>query len=177
MSILLDPIPSMLAELAKAGAISAAEMQSRRAEWLRNWEAKTGGAYLPQLWVAAWGMPAGSADQAAAALTALPTLGGPPVFLPTYPATAPLGKVRLLAGDAAGAVEPLRRATATCTVLDEPIGYQHAWQDLGAALRATGDTAGACAAYGEVLARWGRAKPKSVTADDARAARKALGCR
>jgi serine/threonine protein kinase/tetratricopeptide (TPR) repeat protein len=177
MSIMLDPIPSMLAMLARNGGISATEMESRRTEWLHNWQVKTNGAYSSQLWVVAWALPAASRDQAAAALAALPSLGGPPIFLPTYPASAALGRVRLLAGDPAGAVEPLRRATTSCTVLGESIAFERAWRDLGVALQAQGDTAGACAAYAEVLSRWGHARPRSVTADEARAASRVLGCR
>jgi serine/threonine protein kinase len=46
---------------------------------------------------------------------------------------------------------------------------------LGKTLEATGDRSGACAAYGEVLTRWGAA-PRSVTADQARSSVKRLGC-
>jgi serine/threonine-protein kinase len=52
----------------------------------------------------------------------------------------------------------------------------HSTLDLGQALEATGDATGACGAYRKVLARWGNAKPKSVTADKARARSKALRC-
>ena len=45
----------------------------------------------------------------------------------------------------------------------------------GEAREATGDKAGAREAYREVLRRWGDAKPKSVTADEARARLAALG--
>jgi serine/threonine-protein kinase len=45
---------------------------------------------------------------------------------------------------------------------------------LGMALDATGDRAGAARAYDEVLSRWGRAKPRSITAEKARAARERL---
>jgi len=40
---------------------------------------------------------------------------------------------------------------------------------------AGGEREAACAAYGRVLDRWGEASPGSVTADDARARRAALG--
>ena len=47
---------------------------------------------------------------------------------------------------------------------------------LGRTLEATGDRSGACAAYGEVIERWGAA-PRSITADEARSAVKRLACR
>lgn len=47
---------------------------------------------------------------------------------------------------------------------------------LGRVLEETGDRDGACAQYAAILFRWGNAKPKSVTADKARARSKALSC-
>jgi serine/threonine-protein kinase len=38
------------------------------------------------------------------------------------------------------------------------------------------DRDGACAQYAAILSRWGNAKPKSVTADKARARSTALAC-
>jgi serine/threonine-protein kinase len=52
----------------------------------------------------------------------------------------------------------------------------HAVLDLGRALEQTGDTAGACAAYARVLAKWGTAKPRSITADAAREGVRRLRC-
>jgi serine/threonine-protein kinase len=50
----------------------------------------------------------------------------------------------------------------------------HLW--LGQAKEQKGDKAGACAAYCVALDSWGKAKPRSVTADQAPARAKALGC-
>jgi serine/threonine-protein kinase len=47
---------------------------------------------------------------------------------------------------------------------------------LGQMLEQTSDRDGACAQYASILARWGNAKPRSVTADRARARSKALAC-
>jgi serine/threonine-protein kinase len=47
---------------------------------------------------------------------------------------------------------------------------------LGDALARTGDTAGACMAYAAVVAQWGKAKPRSVTADAAKRALTKLKC-
>jgi serine/threonine-protein kinase len=83
--------------------------------------------------------------------------------------------VYVLAGRAADALPYLRRGAATCLALDEPIEHTRAHYFLGQALEATGDTAGACTAYGVVVARWGSA-PSSVTLEKARARVRALGC-
>jgi serine/threonine-protein kinase len=45
----------------------------------------------------------------------------------------------------------------------------------GMALETAGEIERARAAYEEVLARWGKARPRSVTAEKARARLKALG--
>jgi hypothetical protein len=47
---------------------------------------------------------------------------------------------------------------------------------LGQLLEQKTDRDGACAQYAAVLARWGHAKPRSVTAEKARSRSKALGC-
>ena len=47
---------------------------------------------------------------------------------------------------------------------------------LGELLEKKGDTDGACEAYGRVLARWGNAKPRSVTGDAVRKRWVALAC-
>jgi serine/threonine-protein kinase len=87
-----------------------------------------------------------------------------------------VGRVLLLAGRQADAVAPLRAAAASCSAIAVPIDHTHANLYLGQALEATGDTAGACAAYQVVLSRWGAAKPRSLSADLARKRARALGC-
>ena len=84
--------------------------------------------------------------------------------------------VLLLAGRAMDAAPYLERASRQCDVLTFPFEIVHAALDLGRAREAVGDTAGACAAYGQVLARWGGAKPRSATADAARSASQRLRC-
>lgn len=39
-----------------------------------------------------------------------------------------------------------------------------------------GDKTSACSHYAKILERWGHAKPRSVTAEEARSRLKALGC-
>lgn len=175
VSIFLDPVPTMLGALAHAGAISEAQRAAQRADWLAAWRAKTSAAYVGDLWLAGWAMPAASHDDGVAALEAMPGLGGPPTFAPTIAAQAYVGRAYLLAGRAADALAPLRAGAASCTLLGEGLASTRAWHDLGVALE-PGDHAAACQAYGVVLARWGHARPRSLTADDARARARALGC-
>jgi serine/threonine-protein kinase len=175
ISILLDPIPTMLGVMARAGAISEAQRAAQRADWLTAWRAKTSAAFLGDLWLSAWAMPAGSHDDGVAAVDALPGLGGPPVFAATFASQGHVGHAYLLAGRVGDAVPPLKAGAASCTVLGDNLANTHAWHDLGVALEPS-DHAGACQAYGVVLARWGHAKPRSLTADDARVRSKALGC-
>jgi serine/threonine-protein kinase len=177
VSIFLDPIPEMLGALSRAGVLTAAQLEERRGAWLRTWRAKTTGPYLGDLWIAGWALPATTPEQAADALRALPEFGVLPPFSPTVPASAFVGRVYRLAGRRAEAIEALRRGLATCTLLSEPFAHTRAALELGLALEASGDRAGACSAYAVPLERWGHARPRSVTAEAARARRAALGCR
>jgi eukaryotic-like serine/threonine-protein kinase len=89
---------------------------------------------------------------------------------------AEIGRVYLLANLFDDAIPYLRRAVANCEVLQSPFEHTHAALDLGRALERKSDTPGACDAYAKILARWGHAKPRSVTADAARERSKALSC-
>jgi serine/threonine-protein kinase len=87
-----------------------------------------------------------------------------------------IGRVYLLGGRVEEALPYLTRAAASCLALREPIAHTQAHYWLGQALETRKDNEGACAAYKVVLERWGHAKPRSVTADQARERAKALGC-
>ena len=80
-----------------------------------------------------------------------------------------------LAGRFTDALPDLRVVAESCHALADPIAWVRAQLQLGQALEATGDIAGACAAYGAVLERWGSAK-RSVTATVAAAHAKSLSC-
>ena len=176
VSIFLDAAPAMLGVLARVGTISTAQLDQRRTEWLAAWRGKTNAAYLGDLWIAGWAATSDTPDEARAALQALPSFGGLPPFVPNNAAGVPVGRVYLLAGRTDEAVESLRRGTASCTQLFDPITSTHGWVDLGAALEQKGDRAGACDAYRVVLDRWGKARPRSTTADRARQRSVGLSC-
>jgi serine/threonine-protein kinase len=176
VSIFLDPVPEMLGMLARSGAMTPSERDERRAAWLAAWRAKTAAAYLGDLWITAWAAPASTRQEARAAIEALPGFGVVPPFNPNLPAEALVGHAYLLAERVDDAVGLLRSGSAACTLLAEPIASTRAWAELGGALESKGDVAGACAAYRVVLDRWGKAKPRSVTADKARTRVTALRC-
>jgi serine/threonine-protein kinase len=177
VSIFLDPIPEMIGVLARTGALTPAQRDQRRTDWLDGWRGRTAEAYRGYLWIAGWAMPASTREEGQAALAVLPSFGGVPAFSPNLPALSLTGHAYLLGDRIDDAVTALRKGSASCTQLAEPIQNTHGWFDLGTALESKGDPAGACAAYRVVLERWGKAKPKSLTADGARARAGALGCR
>lgn len=130
------------------------------------------------------GADAREARAALPAFSPLPALGTAPGL------QGELAVVRALTGDVDGAVPGLRTATAACSSwvnMRYWSGY-HSGDDalfdsmrerllLGQVLEKKDDAAGACAQYAAILARWGHAKPRSVTADRARARSKVLGCK
>jgi tetratricopeptide (TPR) repeat protein len=80
-----------------------------------------------------------------------------------------IGRAHALGGDAAAALRPLLRASQSCLALVDPSVPATVHLYLGLALEKTGDAAGARAAYEKVIALWGKARPRSVTAAKARA--------
>jgi serine/threonine protein kinase/tetratricopeptide (TPR) repeat protein len=94
-----------------------------------------------------------------------------PKFLPLVDA----GRVYLLAEQPAKALPFLEAATGACNGT-ETGDYFPAFLLLGQAREKLGQTAAACEAYRVVVHSWGRAKPKSITAQRARERALALGC-
>jgi serine/threonine-protein kinase len=162
--------------------LASGDFEARRRERMDAWQGA--GASRGLVWPYAFAAPAVTPEEARAALDELPKyvpitsyvmsfwLLTADVGLPD----AAVGHAYLLAGKPHQALPYLRRAVGACADFDAPLAHTRAALDLGEALEATRDKAGACEAYGKVLARWGHAKPRSVTADKARARSKALGC-
>jgi serine/threonine-protein kinase len=82
----------------------------------------------------------------------------------------------LLAGKPEQALPLLQMAANDCEVQRSPIAITRASYLLGLAHEAKGEKAAACAAYGKVIARWGKARPRSVTARAAKEHARVLGC-
>lgn len=148
--------------------------EAKRREWIDRRIAM--GAYRGSVWNYAYASPALTASEARAALDALTELG-PPTAAPSLGGggfsgrlgspEADAGRVYLLAGRVDEAIEHLRRAVAQCDVFVSTIDHVRAELNLGRALEQKGDRTTACDAYGQVLAQWGHAKPRSVTAEAA----------
>jgi hypothetical protein len=114
-------------------------------------------------------------DEAVAAIAVRPSLDTS--FVQSIlDGTGVAGHVALLAGRFGEASPLLEEATRDCYALDVPFMPYQASYDLGAAREATGDAPGACDAYAHVLAAWGKATPRSVTAERAREAMRRLAC-
>jgi serine/threonine-protein kinase len=87
-----------------------------------------------------------------------------------------VGRTHLLADKVDEAIVELGRASRACRALSDPFLAAQSARLLGDALAKKGDAPGACAAYASVIARWGHATPRSVTAEAARDGMKRLLC-
>jgi serine/threonine-protein kinase len=174
--------PVALSMLVRAGRMTPAEARETGDAWIREAAKSLGAHWQKETWALGFAYAAQTEAEARPALAALTATSRP--HDPDLAAAR--GRVYALSGDAEHAVQPLRLEAAWCGPV--PSGFQpvevgpaiRVWQDrllLGQALEQTGDREGACTAYGAVLARWGAAKPRSVTAEKARARARALACR
>jgi serine/threonine protein kinase/tetratricopeptide (TPR) repeat protein len=170
-----DVEPRMLTTLAHTGGLHPPELRARRNDWLEAWKKRTSGVYLHHLWFYGYAAGTETAGDAAEALEALPAFLPLPVFTPQSATSAFLGKVYVRAGRLSEAEAPLRAATSSCTAFRFPVEQTRAFFDLGTALEAKEPRA-ACDAYATVMTRWGAAKPKSVTAVQAKKRMDALHC-
>jgi serine/threonine-protein kinase len=171
-----DPEPALAHVARVSGGIDAAELQRRRKAWLDGWMPRAGRWLEGHVRVKSLEF----ATDAAEAKTALAppfALDALPAFAPLMPIASRVGRALWLADRAAEAVPYLERAVADCRAMSFPIELVRSWLLLGRARERTGDTQGACIAYGEVLRRWGAAKPASVSAREARDRSRALRCR
>ncbi len=177
IAISTDFTPEMLSAEAAAGKLTAAALEGRRDQWLRAWEAKTSPAYRPLLWIYGYATSTRTSDDARTALDALPPYEPLPRFTAaSITPDAAVGRVYLLGGRLAEATTSLSRASRSCLTLDEPIDHVHASLLLGRAREKAADRATACVAYGEVASRWGAAKPRSISGDEAKIAMARLAC-
>ena len=171
-----DPVPLLLSALVHEGGMPAADFETKRAAWLTAWKSKTSDAYINHLWIYAYGLPTETKAEAELALAALPQWSPLPPFTPQCIASAHIGRVYWAAERWAEAKAPLSKASRTCVALHMPFPHTRATLQLGLVAEKTDDKQGACAAFAAVLARWGTAKPRSITAEIARTHATALGC-
>jgi serine/threonine-protein kinase len=175
-AMLRDPTPRLLLIERRAGLITGAEFETRRAAWLATWERSTVPSSRPFLWLHAYATAVETSQDAERALAELPAFGSVPTFTPYFPGDAYVGTTYLRAGHVAEALPYLERAAHGCGALESPIEHTRAQLALGEALASNGRHDEACAAWNVVRSRWGMARPRSVTAEDARARAAAEGC-
>lgn len=173
-----DPRPILYATATRGGLRTADERDSALREWIATWSPHLQPVERASLWLVGYAIPAETREDAEKALVALKDYSPVPPFVMNGAGWTPptVGKVYSLAGRAEDALPSLRLATKSCSIpLANPISFMHSELHLAQALEASGDVAGACDAYGVVLARWGSAK-QSVTVATASARARVLGC-
>lgn len=171
-----DVTPLVLRVLAENAALPKQEIERQRVEWARDWERRFSGSVKSFLWLYGWASTVVDAEQAREALSHRSEYGVVVPFRPRSMTELYEGVTYALSGRLDDAVERLSAATKPCRALIFPFEHTqaHAW--LGRELELKGDSAGACRAYGVVVARWGQAKPRSITADHARGRIRVLQC-
>jgi len=157
-----------------AGGMTSAAFAKQRDRWVERFRTKWKNSGRKDneelqwlIWDLAFGCPVETKDEALEALKNMPQSKSPLVALGRLGSDFFEGKVYTLVGDFGKAIPLLRRAANTCYVLDEALMPQRATYYLGLALQGQGDDAGARQAYQSVINRWGKAKPRSITAERA----------
>jgi serine/threonine-protein kinase len=171
-----DATPFLLRTARRTGAITRADFEARREAWRRSWSARMTPVTTNFLWLHGYAAMVDGPDDARAAVAALPRFSPLPPFRPAARVDLDVGRTFLLAGRVDEALTWLEGAAAQCGILWDGIEHMQTLLALGEARAARGDRAGACAAYGEVATRWADARPRSRTAEQARAAAATLGC-
>ena len=168
----------MLRVLRLGGTLDDAGFRSRRSEFLDAWTHQGARVRFVRgvAWLLGYASQVETRADATEALLAMPSFGTIPVGLRTALNDEAMGRVLLRGGREGEAIAPLRRASRMCNGLDDPFRHVRSHALLGRALEATGDVKGACEAYGYVVAQWGRATPRSVTATASRERLRALRC-
>jgi hypothetical protein len=175
--ISLDPTGPLVAAAERSGAMTPAAAKQRLDERVAFWTGALHPFYRGYLFAYLVAQSAATPERARELLATAASHGHDPAHYFTAPGDAYVGALHDLAGDARGALPYLERASRACDSLWFPIDWVRAHLQLGEAREATGDTAGACEAYAMVIERWGNAKPRSTSADTARARARALACK
>jgi eukaryotic-like serine/threonine-protein kinase len=171
-----DLVPPVLRALRAANKISPADFRAQRDAFVTSWLDRLVPHALGYVWMHGRASLVETPEDAREALDAFPT-AAVPAYTPKTLAAMWAGKTYLLAGRVDDAIATLQRTASSCLALEFPVLHTQSNLWLGKAREAKHDTAGACQAYAVVLARWGKAIPRSISADEARARRKALGCK
>jgi eukaryotic-like serine/threonine-protein kinase len=177
------PLASVALRL--GGHATVADVRSMRDAWVREWTPLAPARLRGTLWTWFYAYTVVTPADASDALDALPSYSPLPSYelMPQF--AGAVGRVRALAGDADAALPLVRAEAARCGTSVTIAELQGIGADvqqtrdrllLGELLEKKGDHEGACIQYAAVSARWGQAKPRSRTADEAKARARALGC-
>jgi serine/threonine-protein kinase len=175
-SILRDLTPRLLLAERSGGLLTSSAFEAERTKWVELWERSVNPESRPFIWLHGYAAIVESPDDARRALARAADFGIPR-YTPYTLGDAFIGGTYYQAGQITEALPYLQRAARSCVALEVPYEHTQVQLLLGQALASLGRRDEACAAYGVVLARWGHAKPRSVTADKARILAKSIGCR
>jgi hypothetical protein len=156
----------------QAGTLSAQGLQAEMDDWRSAWREHFRGDPPPQLWVVGDARVVRTPEEALAALASRPPLDQ----LPNGFHVEDVGRVSALAGRYGEAATLLAQAASDCMVLEHPFVTVRAHLELGRIDEQAGDVPSACGHYAKVLERWGHARPRSITADEARERARKLAC-
>jgi eukaryotic-like serine/threonine-protein kinase len=175
-SLLRDLTPRLLLAERIGGVLAPEAFEAERTKWIELWERAAVPASRPFIWLHGYAAVADTAADAAHALAAAPRFGMP-AFTPYTLGDAFIGTVYHRAGHTAEALPYLQRAARSCMALETPFEHTQVQLVLAEALAALGRRDQACGPLGVVQARWGHARPRSITADRAAALAHQLGCK
>jgi eukaryotic-like serine/threonine-protein kinase len=173
-----DLVPEIIAFMFLAGKMTRIELVQRTDAWARTtWRDPNPLDEFHEFnaWMRTWPVIAHTPELAREVISRRPASRPVPAKNATLYAID-IGRAYVLAGDPDEALRWLLPFSRNCNTLDMGLQQLPSQVWLGKAFEAKGDKQGACAAYKVLLDRWGKAKPRSVSADEARARSKALGC-
>ncbi len=160
-----------------AALITPEMYEVERAAWAAKYQQSA--THRLAAWISGYALIARSAEDAKVALAAIPAegLAKERPFSPNAGLVldAGLGWTLWLTGNPSAALPHLTAAASSCGGLVDSLRHTKTLHALGLVREALGDRAGACESFGRVLSRWGRSTT-SVTATEARAHAKTLGC-
>jgi serine/threonine-protein kinase len=167
----------------RAGSISTADFERGAAAWEGSFRSKWRGAGRRpdadldwMVWSSRYGSAVETEAEARDAIAKMPREIAPVMVTGRWlPVDLNVGRALVLAGEIERSRPHLERVARSCGAIADPMVFMHGQLYYGMALERAGETQKARAAYEGVLARWGKARPKSVTADKARERLKALG--
>ena len=172
-----DLTPAILTFVRGTKGFPDAAYDEALAAWRKRYSSSARGDYRRYVWVYGYAAAVVTREDALGAVAVLPEYSPLPDFLPNGALPrASVGRTLWLAGREEEGIKWLEQASISCNIANRPLEWirAHAW--LAEALEKSGDKKGACAAHDVVLAHWGNAKPRSITADWSKARARSLGC-